>query len=82
MDQGQVLSTEDLTEQIHQARAEFEQRFLVLASTWGTDTLRTEIKTARELANPDGGSAAAFVTGAQLTCSRRSRRTSERRSRC
>ena len=55
---GETLSVEDLTAQLDEARADFQQRFLVLANTWGTDTLRTAIKAARELADPDGGSGA------------------------
>ena len=55
---GETLSAEDLAQQLNEARADFEARFLVLASKWGTDTRRTAIKAARELADPDGGSAA------------------------
>jgi hypothetical protein len=54
----QVLTGEELGEQVAAARAEFEARFLHLATSWGTDTLRTGIKAARQLADPDGGSAA------------------------
>jgi hypothetical protein len=55
---GEVLSAEDLSEQIEAARVDLQARFLRLATDWGTDTLRTGIKAARQVADPDGGTAA------------------------